>query len=127
MSAELNKIIGRIVKAPEGFLRDAQLEDARKARRSFMGKALAMGAGVASAAAAAGNVIDGDSAILNLPAHSKTLGQPVAALGYGAPSQWEKNLQRRESPGLTRVSQASVSFTPLQGLFGIITPSGLHF
>ena len=23
--------------------------------------------------------------------------------------------------------QASVAFTPLQGLFGIITPSGLHF
>ncbi|WP_395009525.1 sulfite dehydrogenase, partial [Undibacterium sp.] len=56
-----------------------------------------------------------------------TLGQPVASTGDGMPSQWEKNLQRRESPGLTRVSQASVSFTPLQGLFGIITPNGLHF
>lgn len=43
------------------------------------------------------------------------------------PSQFEANLQRRESPGLTRVSAASVAFTPLQGLFGIITPSGLHF
>src|SRR4029079_3619291 len=31
------------------------------------------------------------------------------------------------SPGLTRVGASSVSFTPLQGLFGIITPSGLHF
>ncbi|MCP2848935.1 molybdopterin-dependent oxidoreductase, partial [Salmonella enterica subsp. enterica serovar Typhimurium] len=35
--------------------------------------------------------------------------------------------KRRESPGLTRVAAASVSFAPLQGLFGIITPSGLHF
>lgn len=52
---------------------------------------------------------------------------PVATNPYGVPSQWEKNLVRRESPGLTRVPQASVSFTPLQGLFGIITPSGLHF
>jgi len=34
---------------------------------------------------------------------------------------------RRESPGLASVRQASVAFTPLQGLFGIITPSGLHF
>ncbi len=127
MSEELKKIIGRIVKAPEGFLDAATLDDARKARRSFMGKALAMGAGVASGAAAASAASEGDPAILNLPTHSKTLGQPVAALGYGMPSQWEKNLQRRESPGLTRVSQASVSFTPLQGLFGIITPSGLHF
>jgi sulfane dehydrogenase subunit SoxC len=68
-----------------------------------------------------------DPAIVNLPAHSKGLGQPVAARGYGLPSVWEKNLQRRESPGLTRVSAASVSFTPLQNLFGIITPNGLHF
>ena len=46
---------------------------------------------------------------------------------YGMPSQYEKNLQRRESPGLTRVGGSSVSFCPLQGLFGVITPSGLHF
>jgi sulfane dehydrogenase subunit SoxC len=64
---------------------------------------------------------------LKLPEHSKKLGLAVASNPYGLPSQWEKNLQRRESPGLTRVPQASVSFTPLQGLFGIITPSGLHF
>lgn len=126
MSNELRKIIGRIVKAPEGFLNDASVEEARKARRNFMGKALAMGAGVASAGAAVAGNFD-DDAILKLPLHSTSLGQPVASTGYGMPSQWEKNLQRRESPGLTRVSQASVSFTPLQGLFGIITPSGLHF
>ena len=70
---------------------------------------------------------EGDANILELPAHSKGLGQPVAARPYGLPSEFEKNLQRRESPGLTRVSAASVSFCPLQGLFGIITPSGLHF
>ena len=64
---------------------------------------------------------------MNLPAHSKGLGQPVAARPYGLPSEFEKNLQRRESPGLTRVGAASVSFSPLQSLFGIITPSGLHF
>ena len=38
-----------------------------------------------------------------------------------------KEIQRRQSPGLTQVAQASVSFCPLQSLFGIITPSGLHF
>ncbi len=127
MTADLRKVIGRIKRAPEGFLDAAQLDEARKARRSFMGKALAMGAGVASTVASSALAQDGDKAILNLPAHSTSLGQPVAATGYGMPSQWEKNLQRRESPGLTRVTQASVSFTPLQGLFGIITPSGLHF
>ena len=46
----------------------------------------------------------GDPDILELPEHSKGLGQPVAARGYGLPSQFEKNLQRRESPGLTRVA-----------------------
>ncbi|HEY5895932.1 MAG TPA: sulfite dehydrogenase, partial [Burkholderiales bacterium] len=40
---------------------------------------------------------EGDPAILSLPAHSKGLGQPVAARGYGLPSVHEKNLQRRES------------------------------
>jgi sulfane dehydrogenase subunit SoxC len=69
----------------------------------------------------------GDPNILNLPAHTKGLGQPVASRPYGLPSAFEKNLQRRESPGLTRIGAASVSFAPLQSLFGIITPSGLHF
>ncbi|WP_235580499.1 sulfite dehydrogenase [Rhizobacter sp. Root404] len=120
---------GRILKAPEGQLSPALLEEARKARRSFMGKALAMGAGAvgAKSALAAPAVGDGDPAILQLPPHSTGLGQPVAATGYGNPSKWEKNIQRRQSPGLTQVPQASVSFCPLQSLFGIITPSGLHF
>lgn len=118
--------IGRVLPAPENFLSDAEVERARKARRSFMGKALAMGAGLAAGAAAAQGP-EGEDAILVLPEHSKTLGQPVAARPYGLPSKYEANLKRRESPGLTRVPQASVSFTPLQGLFGIITPSGLHF
>jgi sulfane dehydrogenase subunit SoxC len=126
------RIPGRIAKAPEHHLAAEDIERARRARRSFMGKALAMGAGVATAGAtrareAQGVDGPGDPAILELPAHSRGLGQPVAARGYGLPSQYEKNLQRRESPGLTRVSAASVSFTPLQGLFGIITPTGLHF
>nr|WP_155437760.1 sulfite dehydrogenase [Pseudoduganella ginsengisoli] len=124
------RTIGRLVRAPENIFSEAQLEQARKTRRGFMSKALAMGAGVAAGGSAIAQVAQGgagDDAILTLPEHSKTLGQPVAAMPYGLPSKWEANLQRRESPGLTRVRQASVSFTPLQGLFGIITPSGLHF
>lgn len=69
----------------------------------------------------------GDPDILEPQPWNTTLGKPVAARGYGVPSAHEQNLQRRESPGLTRVSAASVSFAPLQGLFGIITPNGLHF
>jgi sulfane dehydrogenase subunit SoxC len=99
-------------------------------RRKFLAaSAAAAGTAVVSAAAAASNPASGlgDPNILNLPEHTKGLGMPVAANGYGLPSQYEKGLQRRESPGLTRVSAASVAFTPLQGTFGMITPSGLHF
>ncbi len=122
---------GRLQKAPEFFLtRDAMMLP-RDDRRSFLRKAFlsATAATVASASgrAFAANETAGDPAILNLPAHSKGLGQPVASRGYGLPSKFEENLQRRESPGLTRVGAASVSFAPLQGFFGIITPSGLHF
>ena len=125
---------GRILKAPEGALSPSLVGEARKSRRSFMGNALALGAGAVGASSAVGAMgavsADqgaGDPAILRLPAHSTGLGQPVAATGYGLPSQWEKNIQRRSSPGMTQVPQASVSFCPLQSLFGIITPSGLHF
>src|SRR5437867_9854356 len=115
---------GRLLSAPEHFLDAHQIAAVQAGRRGFLRGAFA-------AAAAAGPVSAqgeaGDADILNLPPHSKGLGQPVAARGYGLPSEFEKNLQRRESPGLTRVGQSSVSFCPLQGLFGIVTPSGLHF
>ena len=105
---------GRILPAPEQ-------------RRAFLRRSLALAGGAAALAGAGAARSQGEPEILKLPAHSTGLGQPVAARGYGLPSEHEKSLQRRESPGLTRVSQASVAFTPLQGLFGIITPGGLHF
>jgi sulfane dehydrogenase subunit SoxC len=120
---------GRLQRAPEHFLSPEQITEVQRGRReilrgAFMSAAAATlaGAGLARASTPAG-----DPNILALPAHSKGLGQAVATTGYGQPSQYEKNLQRRESPGLTRVSAASVSFAPLQGFFGIITPNGLHF
>ena len=115
----------------ETVRRAGRVEPAPEQRRSFLRKALILGsataAGVAGRRAGAGENEPGEPAILDLPPHSTGLGRPVAALGYGAPSQFENNLQRRQSPGLTRVAQASVSFAPLQGLFGVITPNGLHF
>ncbi|MBI3716151.1 MAG: sulfite dehydrogenase [Betaproteobacteria bacterium] len=116
---------GRIQRAPESFLSRNQIAEVAAGRRGFLRSAIAA-AGAAVAGTAHAEFL-GDPNILTLPEHSKALGQPVAARGYGTPSQWEKNLQRRESPGLTRVQAASVSFCPLQGLFGIITPNGLHF
>ena len=123
---------GQILKAPEHFLSSQDIQQLRtqtpQGRRDFLSKALAAAAGLtASAAAVAQNAAEGDPNILNLPAHTTGLGQGVASPGYGKPSKFEANLQRRQSPGLTQTTQASVSFAPLQSLFGIVTPSGLHF
>ena len=104
--------------------RSGRILPAIEDRRGFLKRSAALAGGAALAGTARAQ---GDPAILKLPPHSTGLGQPVAARGYGLPSEHEANLQRRESPGLTRVSQASVAFTPLQGSFGILTPSGLHF
>jgi sulfane dehydrogenase subunit SoxC len=126
----LRKTLGRLVKAPENFLSREDAKTPAQMRRKFLAaSAAAAGAALTTAASAASNPVtgEGDPSILILPEHSKGLGMPVAANGYGLPSQYEKGLQRRESPGLTRVSAASVAFTPLQGTFGMITPSGLHF
>ncbi len=135
---------GKIQKAPENFLSPGDaltvMGEARQGRRSFLRGAYS--SAVASAVAA-GSALDataqtsrasqpkpiegGDPNILNLPEHSKGLGQGVATQGYGQPSKHEANVQRRPSPGLTQTTQASVSFAPLQSMFGIVTPSGLHF
>jgi sulfane dehydrogenase subunit SoxC len=128
---------GRIKKAPENFLDRAGIKtvfaQAKAGRRDFIRNAFAAAAAASAAvpaAVAASNPVPsegGDPNILNLPAHATGLGQGVATEGYGKPSQYEANIQRRPSPGLTQTTQASVSFAPLQSLFGIVTPSGLHF
>ena len=128
----MNKLPGQILKAPEHFLSQQDIltikTQAPQGRRDFLAQAFAAAAGVtATATAAAQTASLGDPNILNLPAHATGLGQGVASPAYGKPSQYEANLQRRQSPGLTQTTQASVSFAPLQSLFGIVTPSGLHF
>lgn len=118
---------GRVRPAPENFLTDEQIAAVKDGRRGFLRKAFLTASVAMAAPAVARAAVEGDPAILELPQWSTTLGLPVAANPYGLPSQYERGLQRRESPGLTRVGGSSVAFTPLQGLFGIITPSGLHF
>ncbi|MEI6113109.1 MAG: sulfite dehydrogenase [Burkholderiales bacterium] len=131
-----NRQPGQLVRAPENYVpatlaREIDAGGMNDERRTFLRKSFlgAMGAsaGLALAQAARAAPPSGDPAILEKQPWQTSLGHPVAAIGYGVPSKYEANLQRRESPGLTRVSAASVAFTPLQGLFGIITPSGLHF
>jgi len=136
MSNELKKP-GRILRAPENFI-DASLSTAitkdglNEERRDFLRKSFVAASAVVAGSAALTQAAmaatpEGDPLILNHTEYDQTLGLPVAANPYGVPSKYEVNLVRRESPGLTQVGGASVAFAPLQGLFGIITPSGLHF
>src|SRR6186713_3256781 len=95
-------------------------------RRAF----LVQGAAIAGFLAASAARPAGAAADAQLPADppwTRTLGAPILASPYGVPSRYEAGVVRRQSPGLTRTAQSSVSFTPLQSLFGIITPSGLHY
>ncbi|MBL0087386.1 MAG: sulfite dehydrogenase [Ideonella sp.] len=132
---------GRLIKAPENFIDPAGVRavfsEAKQGRRDFIRRAFASATAGAAAIATASSARaqsanpvpaeGGDANILELPAHSTGLGNPVAMDGYGKPSKFEANVQRRPSPGLTQTAQSSVSFAPLQSLFGIVTPSGLHF
>ena len=118
---------GRLIKAPENFLsRDGiktVFAEGKNGRRDFIRRAFAAAAVSATAPAvlAQSNPVPtegGDPNILNLPEHSTGLGQGVSPDGsYGKPSKYESNVQRRQSPGLTQTTQASVSFAPLQSLF----------
>lgn len=108
-------------------------------RREFLRKALTAGTGAFVGAAFAGLPIvhaaepagspPADAADLppNIPPWTRTLGAGVASRPYGVPSQYEKDVIRRNVPWLTATTQSSVSFTPLQDLHGIITPNGLVF
>jgi len=103
------------------------MSDPRKrSRRAFLRSAAAMSGG-ALAIGSPRVFAAGENLPPNVPGWSKTLGAPILAHPYGEPSGFEHNVKRRESPGLTRTAHSSVAFTPLQNLFGIITPSGLHF
>jgi len=128
---------GRILKAPENFLdpelcaeiTEEGLNDERRRflRQSFFAASAAVATGSAWGQNSEPAAKFGDPNILHLSSAATTLGKPVATNPYGQPSKYEQNLLRRQLPGLTQVAQASVAFAPLQGLFGIITPSGLHF
>jgi sulfane dehydrogenase subunit SoxC len=63
----------------------------------------------------------------NVPAWQKSLGKPVNSNPYGIPSIYEADVKRLRVPWLTADSLASVSFTPLAEIKGIISPNGLAF
>lgn len=98
-------------------------DDTGATRRRFL-------AGIA-AGAAAGAAGAAKADTKNLPPQvapwTKSLGEAVGTRGYGTPSKFEKDVQRRTVSWLTATPESSVSFTPLHALDGIITPNGLCF
>jgi sulfane dehydrogenase subunit SoxC len=93
------------------------------ARRSFLKGGLT----VASALFAAGARADESALPPNVPAWTRSLGPGVGINPYGMPSHHEAHVQRRSVEWLTADRIASISFTPLADLKGIITPSGVVF
>jgi sulfane dehydrogenase subunit SoxC len=95
-------------------------------RRKLMGGALALAGGlVLSRKARADNIANPQVAI---PPWTKTQGAPIATPPYGMPSPYEKDVIRRPRLGLSFPFRgAAYTDTPWQNLYGIITPSGLHY
>jgi len=106
--------------------------DSRSSRRHLL-RATTGAAAVAALAAATGRSASARSAANqenlppNLPEWGRALGPGVIEEPYGTPSPHEAHVVRRYVPWLTADRQASVSFTPLADLHGIITPNGLCF
>jgi sulfane dehydrogenase subunit SoxC len=96
-------------------------------RRSFLKNGLAM-LGAAGAVAGAGRLAAAEAVSPpGVPAWTRSLGPGVVSNPYGSPSPFESHVKRRTVDWLTADKIASISFTPLADLKGIITPSGVVF
>ena len=95
----------------------------RATRRRFLVGA----AGLAATGASATRAENANNLPPNIAGWTRRLGEGVGVRAYGNPSKYEKDVIRRTVSWLTATPESSVSFTPLQDLFGIITPAGVHF
>ena len=104
------------MRIPGGWREDVDETKVSGRRRFLLGAAAAGGALIGAGAARAG-----DAAPPADPEWSQTLGPGVVDRPYGNPSQFVKDVIRRNVPWLTAGTESSVSFTPLQDQPGIIT------
>jgi len=111
-------------KEPTDIRSDGRESD--NGRRRFLKGSLAALGGVAATSVAA-RAATPDPDIMEVQEWNQALGDGVAARPYGMPSQFEKNVVRRDVEWLTASRESSVNFTPLHDLDGIITPNGLCF
>ncbi len=105
--------------------RDRPSKLSQLGRRGFIRNSLLTGLATLSA----GRLGSAEAAptSLQVPDWSKYLGAGVGSEPYGKPSIFEKNVVRRFLPWIQATREASISFSPLQDLHGIITPNGLFF
>lgn len=97
-------------------------------RRSVLKAGIATGgAAVTAAALPATAKAGGDPLITEIQDWNRYLGAGVDEAPYGLPSEYEAHVVRRNVPWLTADPIASINFTPLHELDGIITPNGLCF
>lgn len=94
-------------------------------RRNFLRASIAAGGTLAAGGSLAR--AESDPAITEVQEWARVPGEGVDASPYGLPSPYESDVVRRHVEWLTYSPQASVNFTPLHELDGIITPNGLCF
>lgn len=99
------------------------------ARRRLLTGGIAAGAAVAASSLAVrkSSAGGGEEVITQIQDWNRYLGDGVDARPYGVPSEFERDVVRRDVAWLTADSKSSVNFTPLHELEGIITPNGLCF
>ncbi|EHP42386.1 sulfite dehydrogenase precursor (SoxC) [Cupriavidus basilensis OR16] len=96
-------------------------------RRRFLRQGAGLGGVALGAGALATDVpATARAEVLTVPPWTRTPGEPVLWRAYGQPSEFEKNVIRRNR-GPAPMPGANSSMTPLQDLRGIITPTGLVF
>lgn len=103
-----------------------RLPEPELARRRFLMGSMGL-VGGAAAGLVPGVSASGSNLPPNVPAWTRSLGPGVLTNPYGQPSPFESHVQRRTVDWLTPDRIASISFTPLADLKGIITPSGVVF
>lgn len=97
-------------------------------RRGFMKAGLAAGGAMAAGGAAKAASHGGpDPLIMETQPWRQQLGDGVDAAPYGMPISYENDVVRRTVDWLTADNIASINFTPLHELDGIITPNGVCF
>ena len=121
--SDFNKIVEKPIKE---IIESESQKLAQSDRRSFLKNSLGLASATATSALV-GTKLLADNLPPNSPSWSRKLGSGVLTNPYGKPSEFEKHIQRRTVDWLTPDRIASISFTPLAELKGIITPNGLVF